>query len=260
MLHLQLGLGLSSSSVAPRARPIVLVRDDGPAFAEFDRSTFRFGTVEPDDFPECVSVLMDGFYKDILTLAKDEFSEEEMEAMRPVLSIFNGAFSRLTRTVLQFEGRRRLSRRMPVGGLERGDSPDGSMMLCLQHRDSGAIIAVGELSEQPKDGKVPGDLRLPLLPWQQKPQRVAYICNLAVRNEWRGKGHGTTLLRSLEGVASTTWGFDEVYLHAATAKDRLLKMYAGQGYEALPSYDQPGWILSLAGREATRYHCKRLMS
>lgn len=249
--------GVARSVASPRARPAVLVRDDGPA-AIFDPAVFRFGTVEPDEFPECVSVLMDGFYKDILTLAKDDFSEEEMEAMRPVLSIFNNYFSRFTRAVLQVEGQQRLAVRMPIGGLARGNSRDGAMMLCVQHRDSGAIVAVGELSEQPRDGKVPGDIRFPSLPWQQRPARVAYICNLAVRKDWRGQGHGTALLRGLEDVARTTWGFDEVYLHAATAKERLLRMYAGRGYEAMPSFDQPDWILAVAGREATRYHRKPL--
>ena len=44
----------------------------------------------------------------------------------------------------------------------------------------------------------------------------------------------------------------------ATEKERLLTMYAGQGYEALPCYDQPDWVLALSGREATRYHRKAL--
>ena len=75
---------------------------------------------------------------------------------------------------------------------------------------------------------------------------------------WRGQGLGTKLLRSCETVAAQRWGFGEVYLHAATSQQRLLQMYAGQGYEELPSFDQPGWVLALSGREATRYHRKAL--
>ena len=174
--------------------------------------------------------------------------------MRPVLAFFNGAFSRLTRVVLFIEAARRLAWRLPRGGVGRGDSRDGALMLALQHRESGQIVGVAELLEQPRDGKVPGDLRLP---WATPPERVAYICNLSVLRAWRGRGLGTTLLRSLENVAGR-WGFGEVYLHAATAQERLLGMYADQGYEQLPSFDQPGWVLALSGREATRYHRKPL--
>lgn len=67
--------------VRPRARSAVCVYDDLDQLSlpSLDRSTFLIGTIEPNDLPNCVSVLMDGFYKDILTLAKDEFTEEEME-------------------------------------------------------------------------------------------------------------------------------------------------------------------------------------
>ena len=177
--------------------------------------------------------------------------------MRPTLSVFNGAFERLSRTLLLLEARRRLAWRLPRGGVERGaNARSGALMIALQHRESGTIVAVAELLEQPRDGKVPGDLRLPTLPWTSQPKRVAYICNLAVLRAWRGRGLGTTLLRSCENVAQR-WGFGEVYLHATTAQDELLSMYQRQGYEALPSFDQPGWVLALAGREATRYHRKK---
>jgi ribosomal protein S18 acetylase RimI-like enzyme len=170
--------------------------------------------------------------------------------------VFNDAFARLTRTVLLFEARRRLANCLAQGGVGRAEgSADGALMLALQHRETGSIVAVAELSEQPRDGKVPGDFRLPVAPWGTRPQRVAYVCNLAVLSAWRGRGHGTSLLRSLERIAAD-WGFGEVYLHAATQQERLLAMYAAQGYEALPSFDQPDWVLALAGREATRYHRK----
>ena len=245
----------------PRVGPIVLVRDDVDTSicASLDRSAFRVGTVEPGDLPACVDVLMCGFYKDILTLARAEFTDEEMALMTPTLSVFNGAFERLSRTLLLLEARRRLAWRLPRGGVERGEnSRDDALMIALQHRESGSIVAVAELSEQPKDGKVPGDVRLPTLPWNSEPKRVSYICNLAVLKAWRGQGLGTTLLRSCENVAQQRWGFGEIYLHATTSQDELLGMYKRQGYEALPSFDQPGWVLAVAGREATRYHRKPL--
>ena len=243
-----------------RARPPLLVREDidDSLCTAVDRTAFKFGTVEQSDLPECVTVLMDGFYKDILTLARDEFTEEEVEIMKPALSVFNGAFMELTRVVLNYEANKRLKERLPFGGVERGDSERGDLMLVLQHRETNEIVAVGELSEQPKDGKVPGDLRLPALPFVRQPSRVAYISNLAVRNSWRGRGLGSALLKSLESVASENRKKGEVYLHAATAQQRLRDMYAGRGYEELPDFDQPNWVLALSGREETRYHRKAL--
>lgn len=257
-LHTPLGFAWAP----PRARRPLCVRDDldeGLTPPGFDRSAFTFGTVEPHDLPAVIDVLMDGFYKDILTLAKDEFSEEEMEKLRPALSVFNDGFMKLTRAFLSFETTRRLLPRLPQGGLQRGSKKD-ALMLALQEKQSGSIVAVAELSQQPCDGKVPGDLRLPMLPWARDQQAplVAYICNLAVLKQYRGKGLGTSLLRALEGVASRRWGFNEVYLHAATKEDRLLGMYEKQGYSQLPELDQPGWVLAFSGREATRFHRKPL--
>lgn len=210
----------------------------------------------PDDLPACVSVLVDGFYKDILTLAKNEFSEEEMEVLRPTLAIFNDGFASLTRVLLGFEASRRLSGRMRDGGVQRVVASD-ALMLALQERSSGTIIGVAELSQQPCDGKVPGDLRLPELPWARRPPRVAYLCNLAVLRSWRGRGLGSVLIDTCERLVMD-WGFEELYLHAATKQERLLQMYARRQYEALPAMDQPRWVLALSGREETRYHRKAL--
>lgn len=271
-MHLRAALPLHHAVVpwtprhqTPRARTPLLVREDvdESLFPSIDSSKFRCGTIEDDDLEEVVEVLLDGFYKDILTLAASEFSEAELEVMRPALSVFNGFFKKLTRSVLLFETTKRIVLRLPRGGIERGESVEGALMIALQERASGEIVAVADLSEQPRDGKVPGDFRFPrpwsrLTPWATRPSRVAYICNLAVLEKWRGQGLGTSLLRSCEKIARERWDFSEVYLHAATAKPKLLAMYGQQGYDALPDFDQPGWILALAGREQTRYHVKAL--
>ena len=133
-------------------------------------------------------------------------------------------------------------------------------MLVLKERaGAGKIVGVVELMQQPRDGKVPGDPRLPSVPWRPgATPSVAYLSNLAVRKEWRGRGLGGTLVRACEGLAGR-WGFDEVYLHAATQQEQTLAMYASMHYEALPDFDQPWWILALSGREPTRYHRKSLV-
>jgi ribosomal protein S18 acetylase RimI-like enzyme len=214
------------------------------------------GTIEPADLPACVNVLMDGFYKDMLTLAADEFSEEEMELLRPTLGFFNGYLKQFTRALLTLQTGMRLAARLPVGGMDL--FPGGNaLMVALQERSSGEIVGVAELSQEPRDGKVPGDIRLPRAPWAPTPERVAYICNLSVRSSWRRRGLGSSLLTACESIARH-WGSDEVYLHVGADKERLLRMYRGHGYNALPEFDQPQWVLALSGREPTRYHCKAL--
>jgi ribosomal protein S18 acetylase RimI-like enzyme len=86
---------------------------------------------------------------------------------------------------------------------------------------------------------------------------VAYISNLAVDASQRKCGVGSRLLRAAEAVCSS-WGYDEVYLHAASADSGLLDFYARQRYTALPEMDAPAWVLAISGREATRYHVRRL--
>jgi ribosomal protein S18 acetylase RimI-like enzyme len=132
-------------------------------------------------------------------------------------------------------------------------------MLVLVERASDAIVGVAELSQQPRDGKVPGDVRPPRLPWTSAPEypRVAYLSNLAVRTDYRSRGLGRSLIGAVESLARR-WGFEEIYLHAATQQERLLAMYGALSYQQLPDFDQPPWVLAFSGREPTRYHCKAL--
>jgi GNAT superfamily N-acetyltransferase len=95
------------------------------------------------------------------------------------------------------------------------------------------------------------------MPWASQPPWVAYVSNLAVSKAWRGRKLGSLLVASCEQVA-LRWGFDEIYLHAATQQEQLLRMYDKLNYDALPSFDQPAWVLMVAGREPTRYHRKVL--
>merc|ERR1712118_646046 len=133
----------------------------------------------------------------------------------------------------------------------------GTVMLALKHRTGGEVLGLAELSLQPCDGKVPGDLRLPSLPWTSDNEQVAYMSNLAVKTAWRRKGLGGSLVAACEQVARS-WGFDHLYLHAALKEEGLLGMYKDMDYEALPEFDQPEWVQKLAGREKVRYHRKAL--
>lgn len=156
-------LRLSSSHArcaAPRC-----VRDDVTVRPEFALPNgLRVGTLEPDDLPHCITVLLECFYKDTLTLAEAEFSEEEMEKLRPTLEKINGAFISYNRLALTQTTRLRLGRRLLSGGTWQME-PGCSLVLVAQEAESGSIVGVAELSTQPLDGKVPGDVRMPTLPW-----------------------------------------------------------------------------------------------
>ena len=75
----------------------------------------------------------------------------------------------------------------------------------------------------------------------------------------RRRRYASRLLDACEALAAE-WGFDEVYLHAATSNERLLGFYGRRDYLQLPEYDQPGWVIAVAGREPTTYHRRTLGS
>jgi len=212
----------------------------------------RVGTVESADLGPCTDVLVECFYKDALTLAAEEFTEEEMEQLRPALSAVNGYLAFISRVILSETTRQRVGKRLKAGGT--GLEPRGSaLMLAAQDVSSRKIVAIAELSTQPRDGKVPGDLRLPRLPGQPaRDLETAYVSNLCVTASWRKRGVARAMLRICEDAARA-WGYDEVYLHAATRDTPLISMYEALQYEQLPDFDQPGWVLALSGREQTRY-------
>ena len=152
------------------------VRDDITVSPELVLPTgLRVGTLEPDDLPHCITVLLECFYKDTLTLAEAEFSEEEMEKLRPTLEKINGAFISYNRLALTQTTRLRLGRRLLSGGTWQMQ-PGCSLVLVAQEAESGHIVGVAELSTQPLDGKVPGDVRLPELPWAASRDTVRLSC------------------------------------------------------------------------------------
>ena len=154
--------GLVGLSLSLPARPPCSLRAAGCALvveAELEPpldSDARLGLAQHADLGPAVDVLMDGFYKDALTLAAEEFSEAEMEAMRPVLSRVNGQLRRFTRTMLFLQANGRCGERLRSPSLEPPPS-GGSLMICVHKPATGEIVGVVEVSIEPKDGRVPGE-------------------------------------------------------------------------------------------------------
>ena len=218
----------------------------------------RLGLAETADLDACVGVLMDGFYKDTLTLAAAEFSEEEMKLLGPPLTRVNGVLERFTRFMLKLTAGLRCGKRLKAPSARDAPQNGDALMVCAHRPDSGEVLGVVEISIEPRDGRVPSDLRPVDPPWAKRP-RVAYVSNLAVAPVERKRGLGSRLLRAAEDLASR-WGYEEVYLHAAANNTGLLQFYARQEYRQLPEFDAPGWVLAIAGREQTRYHYRVLDS
>ena len=244
----------------PRCAAPRCVRDDLPAAVRQDLAALcnagnlQIGTVEPSDMPACIDILMDSFYKDMLTLAAGEFSEEELTIITPTLEKLNGVFTRFSRAVLSFDTARRVGGRLQSGGVRR--APGETLLLAVRSSPDRRVLGVVELSEQPRDGRVPGDVRLPQ--WATRAPTVPYVASLAIARDSRRKGLGRALVRACESIACREWGHDAMFLHCTTSNEQLLEMYRGFGYQQLPGDDQPGWVLALSGREATRYHTRPL--
>ena len=94
--------------------------------------------------------------------------------------------------------------------------------------------------------------------WATRAPTVPYVASLAIARDSRRKGLGRALVRACESIACREWGHDAMFLHCTTSNEQLLEMYRGFGYQQLPGDDQPGWVLALSGREATRYHTRPL--
>lgn len=259
---------VARSAVQARSRSPLCVRDDMDVDVPqaINRSAFIIGTVEADDLPECANVLVETFQRCLIKAAKEELllPEKVVEALRPLLTFLNEDYVRFSKKWVLELIQERTKGRIASGGLRRGIVKEEEfqfginedvLMLALKDRETGSIVGVAELSEQPLDGKVPGDLRFPALPWQSPPPRCAYVCNLGVRREWQGRGLGTAMLSVCENIAAH-WGFNDLYLHAAKKQDRLMRWYETLKYEPMPSYDQPSWIAALSGRVETLYFRK----
>ena len=81
-----------ATAAAPRCPPPLCVRSDvAPSIVQSLElpENLRIGTAEPDDMPEIIDLVTECFYKDALTLAAEEFTEAEMELLRPALSLIH---------------------------------------------------------------------------------------------------------------------------------------------------------------------------
>ena len=74
-----------------------------------------------------------------------------------------------------------------------------------------------------------------------------YLSNLGVSEEYRGRRIGKALVRCVENIAKTAWGYDTIYLHVDLDNMPALNLYRNEGYRDVGIRWKPFW----AGRAAS---------
>jgi len=77
------------------------------------------------------------------------------------------------------------------------------------------------------------------------PPERPYLCNLAVKEEWRGKGFASELLTAGEELVQLV-GEDCIYLHLRLQDDAAAKLYSKAGYVAV---DKDSVLVKLIGMD-----------
>ena len=126
----------------------------------------------------------------------------------------------LARWHVSFKGLHwRVNNRLYTPSLAR--SLESTLVLAIQAKDSGDVVACAELSLRPADGSLPGEFAPPailLFAGSPKPPLTAYVSNLAVHGKHRRQRLATRLLAACEDIAAARWLCSDIYLHVSDQK------------------------------------------
>ncbi len=105
---------------------------------------------------------------------------------------------------------------------------------------------------QPCDAKIPFSL-----PWLDRIERQLasavgvprheardlqpYLSNLCVDESHRGKGLGKSLVRCVEEIAQTSWGYHRMYLHVDLENVAAVNLYKSERYRDVGLRWKPFW-------------------
>ena len=73
-----------------------------------------------------------------------------------------------------------------------------------------------------------------------------YLSNLCIDEKFRGQKLGKSLVRCVEDIATTTWGYSKLFLHVDLENVPALNLYKGEEYFDVKIRWNPFW----AGRAA----------
>lgn len=239
-------------------------------YGKFDK--FELSLVEESDLPDVSRFIVQTFGADAIKLSQDLGAFERM-LMTPAIELVNGysgivAFAEVLAGLRSRLGFRLKTKRMDLSapnlnGLSRDDQISmaacTSIVLALAKSHSSEssdwhsdVIATIELRLQPCDAKIPFSL-----PWIDRIERrlasfiglgnskardlQPYLSNLCVDESYRGKGIGRALVRCVENIAETSWGYSRMYLHVDTDNEAAMGLYKGEGYRDVGRRWNPFW-------------------
>lgn len=256
-------------------------------------STFELALVEEEELPDLCKFVVTTFGAEAIQLSSDINSFERM-LMSPAAEFLNG-YSGMVAFAEVFSGtKQRIADRLQDNPeLVQISAPDlkgltyeekirkaerESLVLVLARKTSDAnsktieVIASVELRLQPCDAKIPFSI-----PWLDRVERrlgtflglghvesekgsndlQPYLSNLCVDEKYRGKKIGRGLVRCVENIAKTNWGYNRMYLHVDEDNAAALNLYKSEGYKDVGHRWNPFWS---GGASDIGYFVKSLKS
>jgi len=230
---------------------------------------YELGLVEEEELPDLCRFVVTTFGAEVIAISQDMNSFEQM-LMSPAAEFLNG-YSGLVAFAEVFSGtRQRLLNRFnqqpsmvkisapELKGLSQKEMirkvEQESLILVLarpttdDNRDGGDVIATIELRLQPCDAKIPFSI-----PWLDRVERSLwnmeekstelqpYLSNLCVDEKFRGQKIGRGLVRCVENIAKTCWGYNRIYLHVDEDNLAALNLYKSEGYRDVGHRWNPFW-------------------
>jgi ribosomal protein S18 acetylase RimI-like enzyme len=247
---------------------------------------FEICVVEENDLYDVSKFIVETFGADAISLSQDMNRFEKL-LVKPAVDLLNGysglvAFAEVLAGIRSRIRLRTIQSEKPninspnLYGLSRDEqirmAAGTSIILAVSKRSTNKdneIVASIELRLQPCDAKIP--FTLPLLDKiervvaktlgtnerQQERDLQPYLSNLCVNENYRGKGIGRALVRCVEDIASTTWGYSKMYLHVDIENKPALELYKSEGYVDVGRRWKHFWVGNAAD---IGYYVKKLSS
>ena len=266
---------------------------DNNGFFSTSGSTFELGLIEEEELPDLCKFVITTFGAEAIQLSSDINSFERM-LMSPAAEFLNG-YSGMVAFAEVFSGtKQRIADRLcenpemtkisapDLKGLSHEDkirkAERESLVLVLARKSPDAnsknieVIASIELRLQPCDAKIPFSI-----PWLDRVERKIggliglghiesevgsndlqpYLSNLCVDEKYRGQKIGRGLVRCVENIAKTNWGYNRMYLHVDEDNAAALNLYKSEGYKDVGHRWNPFWS---GGASDIGYYVKSLAS
>ena len=223
--------------------------------------------MQEKDLPDVSKFIVGIFGADVISISSDLNSFERALVQPSILAL--NAYSGMVAYAEVFSGlTSRTKDRIvspnvappPLTGKSRVEKLDEaqrhSIVLALARTSNDwhiDVIASVELRLQPCDAKIPFSL-----PWIDKVERrlatlagfgsgedakdlQPYLSNLCVSENYRGRKIGKALVRCIEDIATTAWGYNRLYLHVDLDNKPALKLYQNEGYNDVGRRWNPVW-------------------